>query len=348
MTKLFLLSPKRTMRTATAPVFTKEFCMCSFVMLALLLLTLINTSFANATEHKQEQHIDFPHKDITVVVPFSRHGGADITMRMLAQVSAQYLQGKALVVKNIPGEGGLVGQAEVASTKNDGYTLLSYTNSIIANPLFKEAPYTSEDFIPLLMFCFDPQVLVVPASSPYTDLQHFLREATEKRMRLVTPGHSTAHHLTSLAFEKHFGFNFSYIHTTSGANQAEHLVNKYVSAAFMTYGEAAKYIQGGSLRALGIMSNENYDGAESIPHFSSVGFTSEWGSFRGVGAPKDTPEHIVQFLKKNLLAMSQDANFIHTMKKAGYPHLVLNDVEFIQFIDQHEDALQKLKPLLHP
>ncbi len=287
---------------------------------------------------------DFPSKNLTVIVPFSPGGGADLTTRMFSQAAPKYLQGHELFVHNIPGDGGLLGQAAVSDAPADGYTLLTFTNSVIANPLFKAAPYNHKDFTPIIMYCFDPQVLVVPATSPYTTLEQFIQSSQKKRLSIVTPGHSTSHHVASLLLEKHFSTTFNFVHSTSGAQQITHLLSKHVSAAMMTLGEALSYHKGGSLRILGIMSDAPYAGVENIERFSKLGFTTEWGAFRGFAVPARTPDDIVQKLSKAFLKMSHDPLVVHQMQAVGFPLVVLDNIKFSQYIEQHAKTIEDLLP----
>ncbi len=289
---------------------------------------------------------DFPTKNITAIVPFSSGGGADLTTRIFSQVAPKYFHGHKLFVHNIPGDGGLLGQATADKAPADGYTLLTFTNSVIANPLFKAAPYTYKDFTPILMYCFDPQVLVVPMSSSYATLEQFIQSAREKRLSIVTSGHSTSHHVSSLLVEKHFSITFNFVHTASSAQQITHLLSKHVSAAMMTLGEAISYHKNGSVRILGIMSDAPYTNAEEIERFSKLGFTTEWGAFRGFAVPAHTPNDIVQKLSKAFLKMSHDPLIIHQMQEIGFPFLVLDNIKFSQYVEQHAKTIEKLLPEL--
>lgn len=274
----------------------------------------------------------FPDKDVKIIVPFAPGGGVDVTVRFLSELAPKYLNGKSLIVENMPGGGAVIGQTAGAKARPDGYTLLAYTSSVISNPMQKQTTYTHTDFALVNMYCFDPEVLVVPKGSPFTTLQGYLDAAKKEEISMATPGHSTSHHLAAILLEKAFGAKFGYIHTSSSTQQMTQILGGHVQSAMMALGEITSYLQDGSLVVLGLMSDAKYPGAENIPRFSSVGFKTEWGAFRGIAAPAKTPQNVVKALSDAFEKMAKDPAFIGRMEKAGFPMQVYNGKEFAKYV----------------
>ena len=111
--------------------------------------------------------VEFPTKDITMVVPYDAGGGVDLTTRLMTDAIGKSFNGHSVIVQNVSGGGGAVGQTTVKNSAPDGYTLLAYTSSVVNNPQLKEVDFVLEDFKPLACVCFDPEVILVPANSPY-------------------------------------------------------------------------------------------------------------------------------------------------------------------------------------
>ena len=65
----------------------------------------------------------YPTKAITMVVPFAAGGPTDTVARSIAQVMSKSL-GQAILVENVGGAGGNLGNEKVARAAPDGYTLL--------------------------------------------------------------------------------------------------------------------------------------------------------------------------------------------------------------------------------
>jgi tripartite-type tricarboxylate transporter receptor subunit TctC len=81
--------------------------------------------------------VSFQGKTITIIVPYSSGGSSDIMTRLFAPAFAQYLPGNPnVVVQNMPGAGGLVGENWVYNVApKDGLTIL-HTATIVTHALF--------------------------------------------------------------------------------------------------------------------------------------------------------------------------------------------------------------------
>ena len=66
---------------------------------------------------------DYPERNMTLVVPLAAGGSADIVGRLLAQSMSEIL-GRAMIVENVAGAGGMLGAARVAKAIPDGYQIL--------------------------------------------------------------------------------------------------------------------------------------------------------------------------------------------------------------------------------
>lgn len=276
----------------------------------------------------------FPDKDLKVIVPFAPGGGVDVTIRFLSEVAPKYLNGKKLIVENMPGGGAVIGQTAVAKAKPDGYTILAYTSSVVSNPLQKKTTFKYSDFTPIAMYCFDPGILFVPANSPFKTLKDFIEASKKEEIVLAMPGHSTAHHIGGQMLEKHFGSKLAYIQLTSAAQQMAQVLGGHVQGAMFGYGEATSYVKEGSIRILGMMSDAQYPGAEKIERFSSLGLNLEWGAFRGVAVPAGTPKNVVKILSDAFVGMAKDPEFVERMTKAGFPMQVYDSQEFSKYVDE--------------
>jgi tripartite-type tricarboxylate transporter receptor subunit TctC len=82
----------------------------------------------------------YPVKPVRMVVPLAPGGGSDIVGRIVAQALTEQW-GQAVVVDNRPGAGGTIGNAIVAASIPDGYTLLVSSSTMAISPsLYRSAP----------------------------------------------------------------------------------------------------------------------------------------------------------------------------------------------------------------
>src|SRR5687767_15391494 len=144
----------------------------------------------------------WPQKPVRFIVPFPPGGATDISARLLGEKLSQ-IWGQSVVIENRGGAGGSVGAAEAARAAPDGYTLFFPSGSVVtANQhVYARLAYDPDkDFIPVTKVVSGPQVLTVPANSPFKtvkDLIDFGRANPGK----LTFGHAGIGSQTHLAAE---------------------------------------------------------------------------------------------------------------------------------------------------
>ena len=144
----------------------------------------------------------WPQKPVRFIVPFPPGGATDISARLLGEKLPQ-IWGQQVVIENRGGAGGGVGAAEAARAAPDGYTLFFPSGSVVtANQhIYAKLNYDPEkDFVPVTNVVSGPQVLVVPASSPYKTVKDLIARARANPGKL-TFGHAGIGSQTHLAAE---------------------------------------------------------------------------------------------------------------------------------------------------
>lgn len=278
--------------------------------LAGLLLAAI-AGIASATE--------YPSRNIRLVVPFEPGGAGDVTSRIIAETANELLDGSKISVVNRSGGGGIVGQTFVSRARADGYTVLAMTNSVITNPALKGAAYTIDDFKPVAMYNFDPDVIAVSADSPFTTVAEFVAAAKEKKLNMVTAGIATAHHMVGLAIEQETELQFNYLPVRGFGNQLQTVMGNHADGGFWPLGEAASHVEGGSIRLLAIAAELRDERFPDVPTFDEAGLgVPVWATFRGWAVPADTPDDIVSYLAELLANVNESAEYRRKMEAAGY------------------------------
>jgi tripartite-type tricarboxylate transporter receptor subunit TctC len=122
-----------------------------------------------APAHAQDSAKDsWPQRPVTIIVPFTAGGSADLLARILQQhMQAKF--GTPFVVENRAGAGGSIGTGYVAKAPNDGYTLLlgTLSGNVINGFLYSKLAYDVErDFQPISLLVHLPNLLVVSPKLP--------------------------------------------------------------------------------------------------------------------------------------------------------------------------------------
>jgi tripartite-type tricarboxylate transporter receptor subunit TctC len=240
----------------------------------------------------------WPQKPVRFIVPFPPGGATDISARLLAEQLTQ-IWGQPVVIENRGGAGGSVGAAEAARAAPDGYTLFFPSGSVVtANQhVYARLGYDPEkDFVPVTNVVSGPQVLTVPAKSPFKtvkDLVDFARANPTK----LNYGHAGIGSQTHLAAE-----NFLYqakIQAQSVPYKGEGpghaaLVGGEVDFFVGNVAAAIGHINGGRLRALGVTSRTETPQLPGVPPIANTVPGFENAGWFGIVAPAGTPDEIVQ------------------------------------------------------
>ena len=177
---------------------------------------------------------DYPSRPIRVVVPYSAGGSSDGPMRVIAQEMSKQL-GQQMVVENKPGQGAMLGSAEVVKAPPDGYTLLlaSNPNAISASLYSRLTHDPVEDFAPISLLASEQAVLLVNPSIPAKHLQEFIAYVKQRPGKLdySSSGNGSAQHLFMAMFLSMTGLQMNHIPYKGSAQAVTDLLGGQVAAA---------------------------------------------------------------------------------------------------------------------
>src|SRR5918992_78553 len=109
----------------------------------------------------------YPAKPVRVVIVFPPGGATDIVGRLVFQKMGEQMN-QQFVIDNRVGASGTIGAAFVAKSPPDGYTIMVYSATLIANQhLYRKLPYDAlKDFIGLTPVARLVGMLTVHPSMP--------------------------------------------------------------------------------------------------------------------------------------------------------------------------------------
>ena len=287
----------------------------------------------------------FPSKPISMIVPFAAGGAVDTTIRILSEEAEKGFGQKILVI-NKPGAGAAEGQGFVARAKPDGYTLLAITSSVVTNTLTKKVDFTIDSFDPIVLYCFDPEVMLVSSATPYQKLEDLIEAGKKKSILHSTPGHSTSHHVAALILEKKTGMKFKFIHTKGAGEQVPMVAGGHAECMLASWGEVRSMAEQGKIRILGVMSEERDPRLPNVPTFKEKKIPLVYGAWRGVASPKGTPPEVLDKLLRVFRSALDSNNVKEKFEKAEYPLMSKGPKEFQTYIrNDYEDVKQILSML---
>ncbi|WP_339851042.1 tripartite tricarboxylate transporter substrate binding protein [Roseovarius nubinhibens] len=284
------------------------------------------------------QAADYPQGTIDLVVPFDPGGSVDTTSRIIAETANTLLDGAEITVVNRSGGGGVVGQTSVAKSAPDGYTVLAMTSSVVTNPQMKGAGYAVTDFRPVALYNLDPEVIAVPAASPFQTAEEFMAAATKEPLNIVVAGVGTSHHMSGLAIERVSEATFNYIPTKGFGAQVQAVAGGHADGALWPLGEATAQAANGGVRILAIASEERDANFPDVPTFQEAGIDIPiWATFRGWAVPAGTSDEVVKTLSDLMKSVYETPAYVEKMQAAGYAP-TFRDAEGFKFVvDSYAD-----------
>jgi tripartite-type tricarboxylate transporter receptor subunit TctC len=240
----------------------------------------------------------WPQKPVRFIVPFPPGGATDISARLLGEKLSQ-IWGQSVIIENRGGAGGGVGAAEAARATPDGYTLFFPSGSVVtANQhVYARLNYDPEkDFVPITNVVTGPQVLTVPANSPYKTVKDLIdaARAAPGKLNFGHAGIGSQTHLAAENFVWQAKIDAQAVPYKGEGPGLAALVGGEINFFMGNVAASIGHIQGGRLRALGVTSKTEAPQLPGVPPIAKTvpGFENQ-GWF-GLVAPTGTPKDIVQ------------------------------------------------------
>jgi tripartite-type tricarboxylate transporter receptor subunit TctC len=254
---------------------------------------------------------DYPAHPITMIVPFSPGGVADILGRVVANGLKDAI-GQPGVVENKAGADGNIGAGYVAAAKPDGYTLLVgpvSTNAI--NPsLHKGLKFDArKDFVAIANLATVPNVLVVNPRIPAHTVSELIALLKKGDYSFASGGTGGSQHLSGEMFKALTHTRMLHIPYKGGNAQMADLLAGRVDLMFCNLPVCLPFIKSGELTALGVTTKARSALLPEVPTIAEAGVPgyAVEGWF-GLFAPTGTPPGIVARLNAAVVHIMNDAS----------------------------------------
>ena len=251
----------------------------------------------------------YPTRPVRWIVPYTAGGATDVLSRLICQRLSERL-GQPFVVENKPGAGSNIGTQTVIASPPDGYTLLLTSTANAINASFDPSPGFdfARDITPIAGLARIPLVLVVNNELPVHNVAEFIAyaKAHPGQLSIASSGVGTSLHLSGALFMAMAGVQFTHVPYRGSAPGLTDVMSGQIQGMFDNVTSSFEFVRTEKLRALGVTTRER---SETLPDIPPIGDTLpgyETSSFYGVGAPRNTPQQIVDLLNREINAALAD------------------------------------------
>jgi len=292
------------------------------------------------------QSSDFPTRALTMIVPFPPGGQADLAARPVAAAMEKIIR-QPVVVQNRGGAAGAIGNAFVARSAPDGYTLLMALSSLAVIPeaekLFgRPPPYTADQFAPIALVNADPTMLAVPASAPWRNIAEFI-EAAKAKPGEIPYGSSGTYGTLHVAMEmlaSSAGIRLLHVPFQGAGPAITALLSGQIQALASAPGTLTQHVRDGRIRVLGCWGRQRVPAFPDVPTFIESGFPDvEFYIWAGMFAPAATPAPVMTVLRDAVRQAVQDPQLVQAFNAAGAPVAYMDAPDFARFFAEDSARL---------
>jgi tripartite-type tricarboxylate transporter receptor subunit TctC len=237
---------------------------------------------------------------MTMIVPFAAGGPQDVLGRLVAQHMGQIL-GEQVIVENVGGAGGVIGCKRVADAQPNGYTIgIGSVGTHAHNQtLYKKPPYdASADFTPVALIAETPVVLITRKNLPSTNLWEFVAytKQNQAKMQFGSPGAGASSHIACVVLNHVIGVNPTHVPYRGGALAMQDLVGGRIDYQCDQIVTAKPQIEGGSVKALAILTKERSPVMPNLATALEQGFDVQAYAWTALFLPRGASDAIVRTL----------------------------------------------------
>ncbi|MBX9843927.1 MAG: tripartite tricarboxylate transporter substrate binding protein [Xanthobacteraceae bacterium] len=265
-------------------------------------------------------HASWPDRPVTIVVPFAAGGLTDVMARLAAARLRDRFE-QTFVVQNEVGAGGILGTANAARARPDGYTLFFGPVSLLTlSPMTAKVNYDPErDLTPVTILASTPFVITVNEAFPARTLPEFVAEVKKKpgSYAYASAGGGTTTHAASLIVLKAAGLQIIHVPYKGVAPAFGDLVAGHVQMASASPVEIKPHLSGGKVRPLGVTSQTRSQQLADVPTVSETLPTPTVATCNGFFVPRGTPQEVVDAIAKEVQAAVKTKAFSDKLIQVG-------------------------------
>ena len=258
---------------------------------------------------------------VTMLVGAPPGSGLDQIARAFMPFLARHWPFTDLVVRNIPGEGGLTALNTLADAAPSGTTLgWVSTPSVSARMVDRGGENLLQRLVLLGAVQREPVAFVSPAATPLDSVQDIIRRAGEDAdaVPLGTPPPGSPPHLAALKLQVVAQSRLTIVTFPSAAAARHAVLAGNVSAAALGLTDAIAALRDGRLHGIGLAARNRFGMLPDMPVLSEAGVPLTAFIRRGLAAPAGLAPEIAVHLMDILKSVAADPDFKAHADASGF------------------------------
>jgi tripartite-type tricarboxylate transporter receptor subunit TctC len=282
----------------------------------------------------------YPSKPVRVVIVFPPGGATDIVGRITFQKVGEQV-GQQFVIDNRTGAGGTIGAAYVAKSPPDGYTVMVYSATLIANAhLYKKLPYDAlKDFIGLTPVARLVGMLSVHPSMPVRTTKELiaLAKARPGEISYGTAGVGAFQHLSTSLLANMADIKMIHVPYKGGGPASIAAAGGEVQVLLTPISEVLPHLQLKRLRPIAVSSAKRTTQYPQIPTIGETVKGYEFISWMGTFVPAGTPRAIVDKLNAEIKKAVADPSVASNLSSQTLDPMYMTPEEFAKLLRAEYD-----------
>ena len=225
--------------------------------------------------------------------------------------------------------------------------MLALHESQITTFLAGRVDFTWDAFAPVSLLTYTPSVLGASSKAPFDDMKSLVDYAKKNPGKLsvgVTTGSTSQ--FFNLVIEDQTGTEFKYVPYEGTRERLTAILAHNVDVGEMNILTAKKYIEEGSVKALGIATEKRDPLMPELATMKEQGVDVIYGLNRGVVAPKGTPADVIKHYEAAFAKAMTAPEVVKHMDTAGTWIVYKNAADYKAFLEKsYEQHLKVAKKI---
>jgi len=294
---------------------------------------------------------DWPAQDLRYLLHVSPGGATDVMGRRLAD-GLQTRLGRNVIVENHGGGSGARQMAQLQLSRDADHTIGSVTASHLG--MFYQSGEFSVDSVEWACgLVLDPYLFAVRADSALQSLEDVVARAQAQPGSLTVAGigEGSGGQIAWLMFEDAAGIEegqTNWVPYESVGDAVVAVLGGHNDVAVAYIGLVRQHVEAGTMRVLGVMSDERAAAFADVPTLTEAGYDVDntWQQFRGVIMPQGVSDEVQNALCSHVEAVLETPEMRNYIAESELISGYMGPQDFRAFVEAQDSATQRWAEIL--